>query len=85
MVDAAHQGTGNVPLKLADAISAVANAEWKNGEFFEKVTPTTRDLLRFWDPYAGFYQLTMALLMAISYMFASLMLIIGLNKLFWSD
>lgn len=57
MVQSTHQGTGNIPLKLAEAITAVVNAEWESGEFLEKVTPITKDLLRFWDPKGSFSDL----------------------------
>lgn len=57
MVQATHQGTRNIPLKLAEALTAVVNAEWESGEFLEKVTPITKDLLRFWDPEGSFSDL----------------------------
>ena len=57
MVQSTHQGTRNIPLKLAAAITAVVKAEWESGEFLEKVTPITRDLLRFWDPEGSFSDL----------------------------
>ncbi len=57
MVQSTHQGTRNIPLKLAAAITAVVNAEWESGEFLEKVTPITKDLLRFWDPQGSFSDL----------------------------
>jgi len=57
MVQAHHLGTRNIPLKLAEAITAVVNKEWEAGSFIEKVTPITRDLLRFWDPEGSFSDL----------------------------
>ena len=42
------KGTGNIPLKLAETINEIVNREWESGEFLEKVTPTTRDLLMYW-------------------------------------
>ena len=54
MVQAAHQGTRNIPLKLAQAITAVVKSEWSNGALLDKVTPITRDLLKYWDPEGGF-------------------------------
>src|SRR3989339_1830611 len=57
MVQSTHQGTRNIPLKLAAAITAVVKAEWESGEFLEKVSPITRDLLRFWDPQGSFSDL----------------------------
>ena len=57
MVQATHLGTKDIPLRLAQAITAIVNAEWKSGEFLEKVTPITKDLLRFWDPEGSFSDL----------------------------
>ena len=57
MVQSVHFGTGNVPLKLAEAISALANEEWEKSTFLEKVTPITKDLLEFWDPNGAFAEL----------------------------
>ena len=57
MVQSIHSGTRNIPLKLAEAITAVVNAEWENGNFLEKVTPITKDLLRFWDYEGSFADL----------------------------
>lgn len=57
MVQSIHKGTRDIPLKLAEAITAVVNAEWESGEFLEKVTPITKDLLRFWDPEGSFADL----------------------------
>ncbi len=57
MVKSTHSGTRNVPLKLAEAITAIVNAKWENGEFLDKVTPVTKDLLRFWDPKGSFADL----------------------------
>jgi len=57
MAGAKSLGTGTTPLKLADIITKMANKEWKDETFLEKVSPTTRDLLRFWDPEGGFSDL----------------------------
>ena len=57
MVQSHHLGTRNIPLKLAHAITEVVKAEWERGEFLEKVTPITKDLLRFWDPEGSFSDL----------------------------
>ncbi|MBE3094106.1 MAG: DEAD/DEAH box helicase family protein [Actinobacteria bacterium] len=54
MVTAKSLGTGTVPLKLADLITKMANKEWNEGTLIEKVTPITRDLLRFWYPTGNF-------------------------------
>ncbi len=39
---------GSLPLELAKKISIQANNAFNDGSLFEAVTPTTRDLLRFW-------------------------------------
>ena len=39
MVQATHQGTRKIPLKLAEAITEVVKVEWENGNFLDKVTP----------------------------------------------
>lgn len=57
MVQSMHLGTRNIPLKLAEAITAIVKSEWDNGNFLEKVNPITRDLLRFWDPEGSFSDL----------------------------
>jgi len=57
MVQSTHLGTRNIPLKLAAAITAIVKAEWESGSFLDKVTPITRDLLRFWDPQGSFSDL----------------------------
>lgn len=45
---AKQKGTGSVPLKLAKTLSEEVNAAWENGSFYEKVSPVTQDLLRYW-------------------------------------
>jgi type III restriction enzyme len=50
MVNAKSSGTKNIPLKLAGRIKELANKEWEDGSFIEKVTPITRELLKFWNP-----------------------------------
>mgnify|MGYP001221601598 CR=1 FL=1 len=57
MVQSNNLGTRNIPLKLAQAISEIAKAEWESGNLLDKVTPITRDLLRFWDPQGSFSDL----------------------------
>jgi len=57
MVQAKSLGTGTVPLKLAELISKMANKEWQEGSFIEKVSPITKDLLKFWDPEGNFADL----------------------------
>lgn len=57
MVQAKSLGTGTVPLKLAELITKMANKEWQDGLFIEKVSPITKDLLKFWDPDGNFADL----------------------------
>ena len=54
MVNVKSLGTGNTPLLLAEIITKKVNKEWDEGGFIEKVSPVTRDLLRFWDPKGSF-------------------------------
>lgn len=54
MVNMKSSGTGDIPLKLASRISDLANKEWKNGSFIEKVTTITKELLDFWNPEGNF-------------------------------
>ena len=46
--------TGTTPLKLAELITKMANKEWQECTFIEKVSPITKDLLRFWDTDGSF-------------------------------
>ncbi|MBW6471443.1 MAG: DEAD/DEAH box helicase family protein [Methanosarcinaceae archaeon] len=50
MANAKLKGTGDIPLKFAKTISEIVNTEWDdgNGSFLEKVSPVTKDLLRYW-------------------------------------
>jgi type III restriction enzyme len=57
MVKSKSPGTGTVPLKFAELITKMANKEWQEGSFIEKVTPITKDLLKFWDPDGNFADL----------------------------
>lgn len=54
MVQAKSLGTGTIPLRLAELITKMANKEWQDGSFIEKVSPITKDLLKFWDPEGNF-------------------------------
>ena len=54
MVSAKSLGTGNIPLLLAESITKSANKEWEDGSFFEKISPITQDLLRYWNPDGSF-------------------------------
>jgi type III restriction enzyme len=56
MVNVKSSGTREIPLKLASQISQLANKEWKDGSLIEKVTPITRELLRFWNPNGSFVE-----------------------------
>ena len=57
MVNAQSLGTRDIPLKLAKIVTKLANKEWEEGSFIEKVTPITKDLLRYWDPQGSFSDL----------------------------
>lgn len=57
MVNTKSLGTRNIPLKLAETIEKMAKKSWVDGDFLEKVTPITRDLLKFWDPNGIFSDL----------------------------
>jgi len=48
MVTPTAIGTGSIPLKLAKIISQMVNKAWDDGSFLEKVSPITKDLLRYW-------------------------------------
>jgi type III restriction enzyme len=48
MVNPKSLGTGDIPLKFAKTVTQKANKDWEDGSFLDKVTPITRDLLRFW-------------------------------------
>lgn len=41
-------GTGANPLEMAKEVSIEVNKAWKDGSFYEQVSPITQDLLRFW-------------------------------------
>ena len=43
-----NAGSGDIPLKFAAQLSRRVNAEWESGALLDKVTPVTKDLLRFW-------------------------------------
>ena len=57
MVQAKSLGTRTIPLKLAELISKMANKEWKESSFIEKVSPISKDLLKYWDPEGAFADL----------------------------
>ncbi|MDW7728354.1 MAG: DEAD/DEAH box helicase family protein [Candidatus Methanoperedens sp.] len=50
MVTPTTLGTGSIPLKFASAISKTVNQEWADGDgdLLDKVSPITKDLLRYW-------------------------------------
>ncbi|GAA4461920.1 DEAD/DEAH box helicase family protein [Nemorincola caseinilytica] len=52
-MNAVNIGTRDIPLKLAQAITKLAQHSFENGEMLSKVTPVTADLLKFWflPPY----------------------------------
>jgi type III restriction enzyme len=48
MPSARNTGTRDFPLKFAASLTDVVNDSYINGEMLAKVTPITRDLLRYW-------------------------------------
>ena len=42
------KGTGINPLRMAGSVSEEVNKAWADGSFYDKVSPITQDLLRFW-------------------------------------
>ncbi len=54
MVNVKSTGTRDIPLKLTKRITEQANELWKSGDFLQKVTPITQELLKFWDPNGVF-------------------------------
>lgn len=48
MANMINTGTGSIPLELAQSITCKAQALWEDGEFLERVTPTTAQLLKYW-------------------------------------
>ena len=53
MANPINQLTGDIPLILAKEITKKVDEVWESGEFLDLVTPTTKDLLKFWfcSPY----------------------------------
>ncbi len=43
-----NTGTRDIPLKFANALTAIVNQEWESGGFLSKTSQVTQDLLRFW-------------------------------------
>lgn len=54
MVNVTSLNTGEAPLKLAERITESAMTLWKSGNFLEKVSPITQELLKYWDPEGVF-------------------------------
>ena len=54
MVNVKSIGTRDIPLKLAKRIAEQTQELWKTGDFLQKVTPVTQELLKFWDPNGVF-------------------------------
>lgn len=48
MPSAINIKTKDLPLQFAKQLSAVVNHEWETGTFLNKVSPITKDLLKFW-------------------------------------
>ena len=45
---------GEIPLKLAKKIADQVKSLWKSGDFQQRVSSITQDLLKFWDPNGVF-------------------------------
>jgi type III restriction enzyme len=43
-----NTGTGDIPLQFAAKLTGIVNASYDSGEMLQKVTPITKDLLRYW-------------------------------------
>lgn len=43
-----NTGTRNIPLKFAGELSSLVKREWESGNFINRVSHVTQDLLRFW-------------------------------------
>jgi len=43
-----NTGTRDIPLRFAKILTERVNYTWVNGEFFEKATPITQELLKYW-------------------------------------
>jgi len=43
-----NTGTRDIPLRLAKEITTIVNSEWESGDFIDKFSPITQDLLRYW-------------------------------------
>ncbi len=43
-----NTGTGDIPLQFAAKLTNLVNASYASGEMLSKVTPVTKDLLRYW-------------------------------------
>ncbi len=54
MVNTRSLGTGDIPIRLAKQLTDIVNKEWRDGSLIEKVTPVTRELIKFWDPKGSF-------------------------------
>ncbi len=54
MANTRLSGTRDTPLKLAAQITKLANKAWEDGSFIDRVTPVTRELLKFWNPKGNF-------------------------------
>ncbi|MBI5789652.1 MAG: DEAD/DEAH box helicase family protein [Candidatus Schekmanbacteria bacterium] len=43
-----NTGTRDIPLEFARELTAIVSREWESGDFINKTTPVTQDLLKFW-------------------------------------
>ena len=49
MPNSINTGTKDIPLKFSKELTKIVNEAWNNGSFIKRVTPTTKELLKFWD------------------------------------
>lgn len=48
MPNAINTGTRDIPLKFAKQLTYIVNKAWEEGSFIKSVTPTTKELLKYW-------------------------------------
>lgn len=48
MTNAINTRTGSIPLEFAKQLTDIVNSALANGEFLQKVSPVTQDLLKYW-------------------------------------
>lgn len=48
MPNSINTGTTDIPLKFAKKLTDVVNKAWEEGNYIKNITPTTRELLKYW-------------------------------------